>query len=209
MAPLAQFNLSPIVHGSVARGDVKPSSDIDIFIPRPIPVYILTLALERAGFTVVKYVLVQATPSMAPKLYAILDHEEKRVVSFPLVNLSKTEYEFYYFGGALTYNELRRGLRVPGVDKRLVLIEPLPEGHRELSILGREGLVARIIKISVDTVMERERILSRREQYGKTGVFLKVEIPPTEGSVEEAINRLQKKNKWFRRVLLERGSPYI
>ncbi len=33
MTALAKYHLKAIVHGSIARGDVTGSSDIDIFIP--------------------------------------------------------------------------------------------------------------------------------------------------------------------------------
>ncbi len=209
MAVLRVQGLNPLVHGSLARGDVKRSSDIDIVIPSPIPPYIPVLALERKGIRVVKFVLVQATPSMTPKLYIVLDEEEKKTISIPLAYLGKREYEFYFFGGAIDYEGLLSGKRVPGVDKRLVLVEPVPEGHREISVIGREGWVAKRLGISFETVAERVRVLSRREEYGRTGVFLQREIPPVEGEPEKTIKEVLRQNKFFRRVLEERGSPIV
>ncbi|ABM80741.1 nucleotidyltransferase domain-containing protein [Hyperthermus butylicus] len=208
MKPLREAGLAPIIHGSIARGDVHPGSDIDVLIPSIVPSYLVELALERAGLRPAYKLVVQATPQSTPKAYIVLDVEEKRVVSFPLAKLSKTEYEFYYFGGALSYEELVDGKRVPGVDKRLVLIEPTSEGHRESPVMGREAEVARIVGVSVETVLERVRVLTRRDELGRTGVFVKVELEPWE-SVEEAVLRIARENPLFRRALRVKGSPLI
>ena len=204
MEALASMGLRAIVHGSVARGDVKPTSDIDIFIPYPVPSYRVELALERAGLTVYKRLVVQATPGSTPKVYYILDEEERRSVSYPLGKLGKTEYEFYYFGGALDLEGISADRRVPGVDKRLVLIEPIPEGHRESPVIGREADVARIVGVSVETVQERIRVLTRRDEHGRTGVFVKIEVPPGE-EVEDYVRRYAVRNPLLRRVLEERS----
>ncbi len=208
MEALVKVGLAPIVHGSIARGDVKPTSDIDVFIPYPVPPYTVELALERAGLKIYYKLIVQATPGSTPKAYLVLDAEEKRVVSFPLAKLGRTEYEFYYFGGALDYKGLVEGRRVPGVDKRLVLIEPTREGHRESPVIGREAEVARIVGVSIETVLERVRVLSRRDEVGRTGVFVKIELDSSE-SIEEAVRVEASRNPHFRRVLIERGSPYL
>jgi predicted nucleotidyltransferase len=208
MEALTARGLYSIVHGSIARGDVHEGSDIDVFIPSMVPPYIVELALEAAGFKISHKLIVQATPQSTPKAYIALDVEEKRMVSFPLAKLSKTEYEFYFFGGALTLEQLKRNIRVPGVDKRLVLIEPTEEGHRESPVIGRESIVAKIVGVSVETVMERVRVLSRRDELGRTGVFVKVELEPWE-SIEEAIRRIARENPLFRRALAQKGSPYL
>ena len=200
MKALSAMGLYSVVHGSVARGDVSPGSDVDVFIPQSIPSYKLELSLERAGLKIYAKRIVQATPSHTPKVYYILDPEEKIVVSFPLARLGVREMEFYYFGGALDLEGLLRDRRVPGVDKRLILILPTPRGHREESIIGREAEVARILGIGIDTVMERVRVLSRRDEVGRTGVFLSVELSPDE-SVEEAVSRIASRNPAFRRAL--------
>ena len=205
---LAARGLRPIVHGSIARGDVHEGSDIDVFIPYPVPSYTVELALEAAGFHVSHKLVVQATPHSTPKAYLALDAEEKRMVSFPLAKLGRTEYEFYYFGGALDYEGLRRGLRVPGVTKRLTLIEPREWGHVETPVIGREAEVARIVGVSVETVLERVRVLTRRDEHGRTGVFVKLELEPWE-SIEDAVRRLARENPALRRVLVARGSPLV
>ena len=208
MEALARYNLRSLVHGSVARGDVHEESDIDVFIPYPVPSYRVELALEQRGFKISHKLIVQATPHNTPKVYLSLDVEEKRVVSFPLASLNKREYEFYFFGGALWLEDVRRGKRVPGVTKRLVLIEPTEWGHIEYSIIGREAEAAKKIGISIDTVLERVKVLTRRSQLGRTGVFVKVELEPWD-SIEEAVENIARNNPAFRKILRERNSPLI
>ncbi|BES82058.1 nucleotidyltransferase domain-containing protein [Pyrodictium abyssi] len=208
MEPLILMGLAPIVHGSIARGDVHSDSDIDVFIPSVVPSYMVEVGLERAGLRISHKLVVQATPQSTPKAYIVLDAEEKRVVSFPLAKLSKREYEFYYFGGALDYNGIVSEKRVPGVNKKLVLIEPLPDGHRESPVIGREAEVARIVGVSIDTVLERVRVLTRRDEHGRTGVFVKYELEPWD-SIEDAVRRIARENTVFRRALIAKGSPLV
>jgi predicted nucleotidyltransferase len=145
-------------------------------------------------------VLVQAHPNYTPKVYLYLDDREEVVVSFPLREFRLREREFYKWGGELTLNELKEDLRVPGVDKRLKLIIPKPWGHVEYSVIGREGEVARVVGISIETVYERVRVLTRRREVGRTGLFIEEEIPPEE-SIEEAVLRVAREKKLFRRIL--------
>ena len=191
----------PIIHGSIARGDVDKNSDIDVVIPSPVPPGLVELALERAGYRPVRRLIVQATPSYVPKVYFILDHREEMVVSVPLAPLRPREREFYKWGGELGLEGVERGARVPGVNKELLLIIPTERGHIEAEIEGIEGLVARILGISVETVMERVRVLTRRREHGRTGVYIEEEVPPGE-PVEEAVRRLAERNKFFRRAVL-------
>ena len=197
---LRKHGIQAYVHGSIARGDVWEKSDIDIIIPYVVPSYIVEYALESNGFTIYSRYIVVATPSNTPKAYIALDHEERRMVSFPLFKLRPREYEFYKFGGMLDYNGLKQGKRVPGVDKRLVFIEPTPKGHRESPVMGYENIVASKLGISIDTVLERVRVLSRRDEIGRTGVFVKYELAPGE-SFEEALEKIIKRNPLIREFL--------
>lgn len=196
MLKLASF--SPIVHGSIARGDVREDSDIDIVIPYYVEPYKIELALGsyHHGY------IIMATPSSTPKVYFSLDENEEVMVSFPLGKLSLREREFYTFGGELDLNGIMKNKRVPGVNKSLVLIMPIPEGHVEESIIGKEDYVAKILGISSETVRERVRILTRRREKGRTGTFIKQELV---GTVEETIDLLAKRNKVFRERLREEG----
>lgn len=197
---LNRYGVKGYVHGSVARGDVWEGSDIDVIIPYVIPSYIVELALENNGYNIYAKYLIVATPSSTPKAYIVLDEKEKKVVSFPLYKLKPREYEFYKFGGLIDYNGLKRGERVPGVDKRLVLIEPTPQGHRESPVIGFENIVASKLGISIETVMERVRVLSRRDEIGRTGVFVKYELSPIE-NFEEVLAKIIKKNPLVREHL--------
>jgi len=197
---LAKYGLQAWVHGSVARGDVWEGSDVDIVILEPPPPYLVEYALEISGYTIYDRQIVVATPSNTPKAYISLDAEEKRVVSFPLFKLKPREYEFYKFGGMIGYTGLKQGIRVPGVDKRLVFIEPTPKGHRESPVIGYESVVAAKLGISIDTVLERVRVLSRRGELGRTGVFISYELAPDE-TFEEALDNVLRRNPLLREFL--------
>jgi len=204
MSALKKLGLNPIVHGSVARGDVKETSDIDIAILYPVPSYKVEIALENSGYEPYKRLIVQATPRHAPKAYIVLDEMEMKVVSFPLVKLSRKEVEFYKFGGLLNFEDLKKNLRVPGVNKRLILIKPTNKGHIEVPVIGREAEVSSILNVSLDVVEERIRVLTRRDRLGRTGVFVKYILKPDE-TFEEALEELMKTNQYVRRIVYERS----
>lgn len=195
---LEHGNIHSIVHGSIARGDVSANSDIDVFIAEPPSSFAIETALERAGLTINRRFLVQATPSYAVKSYIELDPQ--RVVSFPLLKLRPTEREFYRFSGEATLQTLRDNVRVTGVDKRLMLIEPTPKGHVESTIVGSEETVAHLLHISVDTVLDRVHALLRRDKIGRTGVFIKRELTSDE-TFEMVLKQLADQNPAVRRRL--------
>ena len=189
-----------VLHGSVARGDVKEDSDVDVAILEPVHPYIVELEMERRDIKWYDRFIVQATPHSTPKLYYSLDPFQQKTLSFPLAKLSTSELEFYRFGGTLSLEGLKKDIRVPGVDKRLVLIVPTEDGHVEESIIGKEEHVASLLKISIETVKEREAVLLRRSEHGRTGVFLEFHIPEHEPTAE-GIERLKGMNKIFRRAI--------
>uniref|UniRef100_A0A7J3ZIN8 protein adenylyltransferase n=1 Tax=Fervidicoccus fontis TaxID=683846 RepID=A0A7J3ZIN8_9CREN len=203
MEALRRQGIHSIVHGSVARGDVKEESDVDVFVPYVVPSFKVELALESTKYKILQKKIVQATPKHTPKAYLILDPQEGIVVSFPLAKMTTRELEFYYFGGALDLSGVIRGERRPGVNKRLEIVIPTPRGHVEYSILGRESEVARILGISIDTVLERVRVLTRRDEVGRTGVFLERTLSP-EASIEAELEILKSKNPALRRAVEER-----
>mgnify|MGYP007109728626 CR=1 FL=1 len=96
----------------------------------------------------------------------------------------RLEIEFYYFGGAVSVQEVGTGKRVPGVDKRLMLIQPTSRGHLETQIQGCEAEVAKHVGVSVDIVRERVQVLGRRAEVGRTGLFIERELASDE-SFEE------------------------
>ena len=196
MAALERSHLQSIVHGSVARGDVTEKSDIDVFIPEPSSSFQIETALETAKVTVINRLVVQATPTYNMKAHIEID--EKTTVTFPLMNMRKVEREFYKFGGEAALSQLQSNVRVLGVDKRLMLIEPTETGHEETSIIGCEEHVAKTLGISVETVRDRVHALLKRDVVGRTGVFIKKELTANE-TFELALERLAKENPAVRR----------
>lgn len=198
MEALESFRLESVVHGSVARGDVTEKSDIDVFIPQQPSSFIVETALEKAHVQVNRRLVVQATPSYAMKAY--IETDENTSVSFPLMKMRKVERDFYRFGGEATFQTLKKGLRVPGVDKRLMLIAPTAKGHMESTVIGREGQVAKLLGISVETVLDRVHALLRRDEVGRTGVFIERELR-VEETFEMVLKKLADRNPAVRRRL--------
>lgn len=198
MKALQKFHLEAIVHGSIARGDINAKSDIDVFIPYQTSSFLVESALEQADISLNRRMIVQATPAYAMKAYIEID--ENTSVSFPLMKMRKVEREFYKFGGEATLKNLVDNTRVCGVDKRLMLIEPFKDGHRESTIIGREEQVAKLLGIAVETVLDRVHALLRRDDVGRTGVFVKKELSEGE-TFEMALKRLADQNPAVRRRL--------
>ena len=190
------YHFNSIVHGSVARGDVSKTSDIDVFLPNPPSSFSVEMALKRSSFPVYQRTIIQATPIYALKGYIELDSQTD--LSFPLMKLRPVEKEFYRFGGEASLSTLKENKRVPGVDKRLMLIEPTPKGHVEDSVVGREEEVASLLGVSLNTVLDRVRALLRRDEVGKTGVFIKKQLASDE-TFEQAIKNLADQNPAVRR----------
>ena len=141
-----------------------------------------------------------ATPNDTLKMYIYLSELES--ISFPLSRLDKKSLEFYNFGGKIDYQQLNEEIRVPGIDKRLVLIDPLERGHREISVIGNEHIAAKQVNVSLDTILERKKVLLKRERLGKTGVFLKRSIE-IEESTEDVLKELARSKRIVRKKLYE------
>jgi predicted nucleotidyltransferase len=196
MTALEVFHLQSLTHGSIARGDIKLGSDVDVFIPEVQSSFIVESALEKAKIPINSRFIVQATPSYAMKAHIEID--EKTTVSFPLMEMRRVEREFYRFGSEVDIVQLNKNVRVPGVDKRLMLIEPTEKGHIESSVIGREESAARVLGISVETVFDRVHALLRRDAVGRTGVFVKKELLQDE-TFELALKKLSDQNPAVRR----------
>ncbi len=196
MAALETFHLQSIVHGSIARGDVKEGSDVDVFIPEVQNSFLVETALEKAKIAVNSRLIVQATPSYAMKAHIEID--ETTTVSFPLMEMRRVEREFYRFGGEVNLDQLKANFRVAGVDKRLMLIEPTEKGHVESSVIGREELAAKILGVSAETVLDRVHALLKRDTVGRTGVFVKKELLQDE-TFELALKKVSDLNPAVRR----------
>ena len=191
---LVTNGIRAMLYGSLARGDITPTSDIDIIIPYSIASYKIELLLGQG----LKRELVQATPSMVLKGHIYLDYGI--TVSFPLFKLRPREEEFYRWGGQLTLKQLRADARVPGVDKRLILIDPTPTGHIERGVIGYESEIAKIVGVGIGLAKERVRVLTRRDEVGRTGVYLTRPLSPDE-SFEEVAKLLRDDDPALRRTM--------
>ena len=195
---LESGGFKPFVYGSVARGDITKSSDIDIIILRPVSSYRLELILKQP----LKRELIQATPSMVLKGHIHLP--EDIVVTFPLFKLRPREEEFYRWGGLIDSKGLRNEIRVSGVDKRLVLIEPTETGHLEQGVIDREQEVTKKLDVSIGIAQELVRVLTRRDNVGRTGVYLSRALNDDE-SFEAVAKNLQDSDPALRRTIQRRG----
>lgn len=196
MEMLEKAHLRSIVHGSIARGDVSETSDIDVYLPSPPSSFAIEMAIERSGFRNYQRKIVQATPLYALKGYIELDHQTN--LSFPLVKLRSVEKEFYKFGGEAYLSTIKENKRVSGVDKRLMLIEPTANGHIESAVIGKEKETANILGVTLNTVLDRVRALVRRDNVGRTGVFIEQELKPDE-TFEQTMKKLADHNPAVRR----------
>lgn len=189
----------PHVYGSVARGDVRKDSDIDIVIPYKVQGYLVELALEGL---VSRRRIVMATPWHLIK--GVIEIDEETTVTFPLVNPCDRELEFYRWGGMIDIEGVRSNRRVPGVNKKLILIIPTEKGHIEREVFGRESEVAKFLGVSIGTVEERVKILTRRDSIGRTGIYINEEVPDWMG-FEEALKIIADRDPNVRRKVMERG----
>lgn len=198
---LKEDGLDAIVHGSVARGDVTTKSDVDVFIPEVHPSYTIEASVAKLE-AVSKRELTQATP--AHTLKAILYIAEGVKVTFPLLPLRKKERDFYKFGGELGLEGLKGGKRVPGVDKRLMVIVPTAYGHYEFSAKENMVIASKTLAVKLETIQERVRVLTRRDAIGRTGIFYKGELREDETFEGKLIERASK-DPSLRRLLQQRG----
>jgi len=198
MKILEENGIKCLVHGSIARGDVHKKSDIDILIPYPIPSYRVEIIIEEMNMTIVSKRLMQATPLHVMK--AQIELQDNIILTFPLFEMRKLEREFYKFGGEADLQDLMNNVRKPGVSKKLLLIEPIEEGHIESPVIGREEYVSEKIGVSIDIVKERVRVLTRRDKIGRTGVYFNYILAPDE-NFEEAFKRILDREPAIRRRL--------
>ncbi len=193
--------LNPFIYGSIARGDIHNDSDIDMVLIQSIAPYQIEIILDKNGFNNYFREIIMATPADTLKLYIYLNELES--ITIPISKFNKKSSEFYDFGGKINLNQIINSIRVPGIDKRLVLIQPISDGHEEYSIIGNENLAAKQLNVSIDLINERKRVLLKREKFGKTGVFLKRSIGVGE-TTELVLKKLSNKNTIVRKKLLQR-----
>ena len=198
MEELGDIGIESFAYGSIARGDVSKTSDVDIIIPYPVSSYRIEVVLGKG----IHRELVQATPSMVLKGHIHLNQD--LTITFPIFKFRSREIEFYQWGGRIGIQDLRDGLRVSGVDKRLIFIEPNETGHVERGVIGYEHQIARELGVSIDIAQERVRVLTRRDNVGRTGVYLTRPLSDDEG-FEEVAKDLVDSDPAIRRTAEKRG----
>jgi hypothetical protein len=191
---------NPYIYGSLARGDVNIDSDIDIVFLQRISSFLIEHILFKNGYDNYFREIVMATPRDTIKLYIYLSELES--ITIPISPFDKKSLEFYSFGGKVNQVQLINKIRVPGIDKRLVFINPTNDGHEESSVIGNEHNVAKLINVDIETIIERRNVLLRREQYGRTGVFIKRSLKPDE-STEDVLKILARKKTIIRKKMRE------
>ncbi len=197
MALLEPDGIATFAYGSIARGDVTKSSDIDLIVLQPLSSYRLEVVLGKG----VRREVVQATPSTVIKGHIHL--ENGVVVTFPLFKFMPREEEFYRWSGMVALKEIRSGVRVSGVDKRLLLIEPTETGHLEHGVIGYEHMAAKKLGVSTAIVQERVRVLTRRDSVGRTGTYL-TRLLSEDESFEVVAKSLKDKDPAIRRTIERR-----
>ena len=197
----AKEGFNPYIHGSIARGDIHESSDIDIIFFQEVPSFQIELILDKNGFKNYFREILMATPLDSIKLYIHLSELES--ITLPLSKFEKKSIEFYDFGGKIDVHQLKSDVRVSGIDKRLVLITPISQGHEEMSIIGNEANAAKEVGISIDTLNERKKVLLRREKYGRTGVYLKRSLQINE-TTEEVLKKMANRKSIIRKKLFQK-----
>jgi predicted nucleotidyltransferase len=159
MKPFEKRHIETIVYGSIARGDVGPKSDIDIFLPRSPAPEIIESIIETNRIQISEREIIQATPAYAAKGYI---HTGKNSgYSFSLVPLKTIEHEFYVFAGSLGFQNIIEDKRILGVDKK-------------------EGETAKKLGVGLSVIRDRIRVLNRRKKVGRTGVYIKRALSPGE-----------------------------
>jgi len=200
MEALRRRNLFSLTYGSIVRGDVKPTSDVDVFIPDVVPSQDIELALMSAGYSIVSREVVQATPSYVVKGYVYVD--ELTSVSFPLIPMRIEEEMFYSLAGKADLDELIKDVRKPGINKELMLIVPTEEGHYELAIDGGIEEAAKVLSVDPSVLRKRVYVLKRRKEIGRTGVYRSILLQPDD-SFESVLKRLINTSPSLRRRLKE------
>jgi predicted nucleotidyltransferase len=172
---LNKSNINCFLHGSPARGDVNKNSDIDIVIFNLIPSFNIEISINEK-YNIVEREIIQATPNHNIKGHIHL--EDNISINFPLAKYSEREFDFYRFGGIINLRELSNNIRVPGVNKKLLLIKPTQKGHIEFPIINQQSRAIKILKLNPTIIQERIRVLTKRDKIGRTGIFLKSKLAP-------------------------------
>ncbi|MHA1916854.1 MAG: nucleotidyltransferase domain-containing protein [Candidatus Ranarchaeia archaeon] len=186
--------LFPNFYGSIARGDIKPTSDIDIIFLDTKSEFQIEQFLSDLGLLLIDRKIVQATPLSVIKAQMEFKGRYDVAITWPLISFLPREVEFYYFGGIASLKDVEQEIRISGINKQLLFVEPTSSGHVETRIDDQNiASYAKKLKISVETIKERKRVLVRRDKFGRTGVFFKKNLQP-EQSFGQALKELVDRN---------------
>ncbi len=194
----AQNGFDSLTYGSIARGDIKKTSDIDIILQIKLSSYRVELILEEIEIPILSKKLIQATPNDIIKVHYELEGDI--CLTLLLTDFTSLPFEFYKFGGAINNSQLKSNIRVPGVDKRLVFIQPTETGHIESPLEDQLNEAPKILNVSRKMIEQRMRVLTRRDKIGRTGIFLKEDLDLSE-NVEEVLRNIANKNPLIRKRL--------
>ncbi|MFX0053276.1 MAG: nucleotidyltransferase domain-containing protein [Candidatus Hermodarchaeota archaeon] len=192
---LEESGIKAFIHGSVARGDVSNTSDIDIHIPIQISSFRLEL-LNNFDFADRR--IIMGTPNST--IRGLLIRNDKVSISFPLSTPRERETEFFLFSGLLYNEDLNQNIRTAGVTKQLLLIEPEGDGYWISSLIANKKRAIKILNISQQIIEERIRVLERRDRIGRTGLLLNYALSPNE-NFEQALKQIADRNVIVRRML--------
>lgn len=184
------------IYGSVARGDVRDGSDIDLVVLDVVSSFQLLYLLQDTR--ILSKFIIMATPNHSIK--GVIELENDITISFPLSPFSNREIDFYKFGGMVEVKDIETEIRVSGIDKRLVLINPTNDGHKERSVMQVSSKELTRLGFSPRIIEERMRALNRRDKIGRTGVFLKEEVL-TEIGFENHLKQLEDRNHLIRKKI--------
>lgn len=194
---LEEVGIKAFIHGSVARGDVSNTSDIDIYIPAQISSFRLDIIPD---FNFADRRIIMGTPNST--IRGVLIRNDNISVSFPLSIPREREIEFYRFSGFLYQKDLEQNVRIAGVNKKLLLVEPEGKGYWISSAVSNKNRVIEVLRISQQIIDERIRVLSRRDKIGRTGLLIDYSLSPNE-NFEQALRRLSSRNVIVRRKIRE------
>ncbi len=196
MAPLYMEGYNPIIYGSIARGDVDEDSDVDIFIEQVVNPAIIETIIEKNLGGWLRRTVVQATPGYVVKGYIFID--ELVSISFPLIEMLPNEAEFYSIAGKLGYNDVLENKRTSGMNKSMIVIIPVEDGHMEFPARQDPDLAAKLINVDPKALRERIHILEKRKEHGRTGTYIELELDGGE-TFSQALKTIINQNPILRR----------
>ena len=148
--------------------------------------------------------IVQGTPNQTPKMEYQLGVNTNIHLSVPFVQLSNRENDFISFAGKLSLTKFQNGEYANCVNKKLLLVEPMDNKGYNYHYTSIRDLpyndIAKKINVGVDIILERIRVLSRRDDIGRTGLYIDYELNPSE-EPEKVLKELASQRQELRRLL--------